>query len=275
MLTAAPPPRVPTWRRVVMLGLLLAWLLLPAILPRIMGLSSADTASATALPPDTRGMLAVVGESIGVSAVLFSLAWLAGRPTREELWMARKEKPVTLAWGLGWSVVLRVAVVGLILLSLAPYALRHGLDDAGALVEENRPQLEHLLPFAALHDPVYVLILLTLVSFVLAGLREELWRAGMLTALLSLFPPAWRGRPGQAIAIAITSVCFGAAHFTQGPSGMVIAGVLGAGLGAIMVGHRSFWIAVWAHGFFDATTFAILWVLVRFNLQDVLLHHAK
>jgi membrane protease YdiL (CAAX protease family) len=37
--------------------------------------------------------------------------------------------------------------------------------------------------------------------------------------------------------------------------------VLGFCLGLIMIFHRSIWPAVMAHGFFDATTFAILpWV---------------
>ena len=34
--------------------------------------------------------------------------------------------------------------------------------------------------------------------------------------------------------------------------------ILGVGLGAIMVYHQSIWPAVFAHGIFDATTFALL-----------------
>jgi membrane protease YdiL (CAAX protease family) len=39
---------------------------------------------------------------------------------------------------------------------------------------------------------------------------------------------------------------------------VLFAGVLGLGLGLIMVFHRSIWPAVLAHGFFDATTMALL-----------------
>jgi hypothetical protein len=36
-----------------------------------------------------------------------------------------------------------------------------------------------------------------------------------------------------------------------------MAGVLGLSLGLIMVLHRSIWPAVFAHGFFDATSMAL------------------
>jgi membrane protease YdiL (CAAX protease family) len=37
-----------------------------------------------------------------------------------------------------------------------------------------------------------------------------------------------------------------------------MAGLLGLGLGLIMVLHRSIWPAVLAHGFFDATSMALI-----------------
>jgi membrane protease YdiL (CAAX protease family) len=50
-----------------------------------------------------------------------------------------------------------------------------------------------------------------------------------------------------------------------------MTGVLGLGLGSILVFHRSLWIAVLAHGFFDASTFFFLWWLDRVGLlKDVL-----
>jgi membrane protease YdiL (CAAX protease family) len=38
----------------------------------------------------------------------------------------------------------------------------------------------------------------------------------------------------------------------------LFAGLLGLGLGLIMVFHRSIWPAVLAHGFFDATSMALI-----------------
>jgi membrane protease YdiL (CAAX protease family) len=44
----------------------------------------------------------------------------------------------------------------------------------------------------------------------------------------------------------------------MGPMAALLAGALGVGLGLIMVLHRSIWPAVIAHGFFDATSMALL-----------------
>jgi len=55
-----------------------------------------------------------------------------------------------------------------------------------------RPKVEAMVDVAALQDPVYFALMLTLVSFVLAGFREELWRAGMV-ALLGRVMPGWFG----------------------------------------------------------------------------------
>jgi membrane protease YdiL (CAAX protease family) len=58
--------------------------------------------------------------------------------------------------------------------------------------------------------------------------------------------------------VLIAAVIFGAAHVTMGILAMVFAGILGVGLGLIMVFHRSIWPAVLAHGFFDATSMALI-----------------
>jgi membrane protease YdiL (CAAX protease family) len=54
------------------------------------------------------------------------------------------------------------------------------------------------------------------------------------------------------------ALLFGAAHFSMGMLAAGTAGLMGLLLGIIMVAHRSIWPAVIAHGFLDATTFALL-----------------
>jgi membrane protease YdiL (CAAX protease family) len=57
------------------------------------------------------------------------------------------------------------------------------------------------------------------------------------------------------------AVVFGAGHLTQGFLAVGLTGLLGLGLGVIIVAHRSIWPAVLAHGFFNATSLALLpWV---------------
>ena len=140
-----------------------------------------------------------------------------------------------------------------------------------ASLDAFRPKIENLLDLGALRDPVYLLLTLTLVSFVVAGLREELWRAGMMTAFTALLPARWRNRWGQAAAITFAAVIFGLGHLPQGAAGVVLTGVLGLGLGWIMTFHRSLWVAVLAHGFFDATSFIGIWALERSGLLKQLI----
>ena len=58
--------------------------------------------------------------------------------------------------------------------------------------------------------------------------------------------------------VLLTGVVFGVGHWPQGWLAMVLTGVLGLGLGTIILVHRSIWTAVLAHGFFDATSLALL-----------------
>jgi membrane protease YdiL (CAAX protease family) len=56
----------------------------------------------------------------------------------------------------------------------------------------------------------------------------------------------------------IIAVVFGIAHLPLGIPGAAAAGLIGFLLGSLIILHRSIWPAVFAHGFFDATTFALL-----------------
>jgi membrane protease YdiL (CAAX protease family) len=253
-----------------MLALLIAMVLLPFLLPWILQTSDGSSPAATALPGDTAGMLLAVAENIGVSGLLLGLAFWVGKPSASELWIRRQNPLVAGAFAIGWSVALRIGLGMILLTIVGVYTVKNGHDRTEEMVKHLRPDVEKLLPFAALHDPVYALILVTVVSFVLAGFREELWRAGVLAVLLSLFQNGRRTRPALFTAVIVSSLIFGAAHATQGVGGMLIAGVLGLGLGAIMIGHRSFWIAAAAHGLFDATSFTLIWALVHFNLTKLL-----
>jgi hypothetical protein len=151
-----------------------------------------------------------------------------------------------------------------------------------ARIEGLRPKVESLVDFRALEDPLYVLVAATLLSFVTAGLREELWRAGFMAALRDLLPrrlaePGGR-RPGEnrfvwqcrlrlpdvLLSLAAATV-FGLGHLPQGVGGVVLTGVVGFILGLVMILHRSLWTAVIAHGFFDATTFVLLGLIVRYR----------
>ena len=263
------PVSRPVWRWAVMLLLLASYPLTLGLLAEALGRFGIKEASGqtTILPDTTRGLLQVCVENVGIFALLFAAAWAFGRPSLDELFARWRRSWLTLGLGAAWSVGLRLAVGGILLGVVAVVVVwkklsegtNFSLDELGKF----RPKIENVISTGALHDPVYLLLVVTLVSFVVAGLREELWRAGMLAAFRRLLPARWQNRWGQAAGITFAAIIFGLGHLPQGLAGVFITGVLGIGLGWVMTLHRSLWVAVLAHGFFDAASFLGLWALER------------
>lgn len=239
------------WRSLVAFALLGLYVMLPAVL----GLAQQGSNQAI-LPGTTRGVLLLCGIELTLFAAAFGLAaWLA-RFRSPELYLATPVRWWIWPRAIGWSVALRLGVGMLLAGSIVLTQLVRGqpLNDLDGL----RPKVEAMVDVAALNDPVYLAVMLTLVSFILAGLREELWRAGMISLLGRLAPSWFGGRWGPWFALIPVAILFGLGHTPQGWVGVLATTVLGFGLGAIMLYHRSLGDAVLAHGFFNATTFAIL-----------------
>jgi membrane protease YdiL (CAAX protease family) len=160
-----------------------------------------------------------------------------------------------------YSVALRLSLLVLAVLVSFVLIVTNvvNLDQLQQTAKANQPDVSALVDISALsHSPLYWWLSLTLVSFVVAGLREELWRTGFLAGLRGLWPGAFGSTRGQLVGVCIAAIIFGLGHLAMGPLACIMAGILGLGLGAIMVLHRSIWPAVIAHGMFDATTFALL-----------------
>jgi len=263
----APPPLpfyrserpVPRWGSAAMFVLLAAYVLYA-------GLSgSAATAKDPALPSTPLGLFWSTGLHLLVFAVVFALAWLAGRPSRAELYAAQKVQVLTFVFGFAWSLVLRAGILllGLVVIG-ASMALHSGIGAES--LQQLRPKIENLFDPKALANPYFVLLCTTWVSFVVAGLREELWRAGVIASLRALFPAEWPGRRWEWLAVVIAAAIFGLGHLTQGWGAVALTAALGLGLGGIMVVRRSLPEAILAHGFFDALTFAALTLISNKDL---------
>lgn len=263
--TPSGPAPVAAWRRFLMLFILLGYVGGIGIAAFIQHRTQGPQSEA-ALPSTTGMLFVVLGSELGMFAVIFALALLLGRPGREELFLKRWNGFATLGWSVVWSVAVRalaLPAVGLYGASL--YLWRRLVDGAAVTASELRPQVEQLLPPEALADPWYVLVAATLLSFGLGGIREELWRAGVLASFNSLLPATWKNtRRGWTAGILLASVIFGAAHITQGIVGVVLTGMVGLGLGVIMVWRRSYWEAALAHGIFNASSILALWAVQRF-----------
>jgi membrane protease YdiL (CAAX protease family) len=220
-----------------------------------------------ALTRSTKGLLITCGIQLGIFGLVFGLGWLASRASREDLLLRWRPGWWAAPLGVIYSIALRFGVglvatfVFLILVSTRIVSL----DQAQSFAQANRPDVAALVDTAALHhDPAYFWLTLTFVSFVVAGFREEIWRAAFLAGLKNLWPNSFQSPPGRIAAVAVASVVFGLGHLALGPLGVASATLLGFGLGFIMVLHRSIWPAVIAHGMFDATTFALLpWAMEK------------
>jgi membrane protease YdiL (CAAX protease family) len=127
----------------------------------------------------------------------------------------------------------------------------------------NRPKVNTLVDLETLRtNSLYYWLNLTLVSFVVAGLREELWRSAVLVGLRQVWPNRFSTKRGQILGVLVAAAIFGLGHLPQGPVAVGLTALLGLGLGVILVMHDSIWPAVVAHGAFDATTFAALpWLM--------------
>ena len=266
---------IPAWRGWALLLLMASYPLLLELIGALTGAKrqQGDSAPVAMLPETIGGLWASCGMNLGIFGALFFVAWAVARPSAGSLYLRRSSPWAALGWGVAWSIVLRIVVAGMVLTVMGGFwiwARAHG-KEVGSL-DGFRPKIENVITPSALHDPLYLLMILTVVSFVVAGLREELWRAAMIAGVLSLLPERWQGRRGEALAIGIAAIVFGLGHLPQGAGGVLLTGFLGIGLGAVLVGHRSLWIAVLAHGFFDATSFFGLWAADRAGLLKQLLH---
>ena len=214
-----------------------------------------------ALPTRTAALLLVCAVELAVFGVIFGGAWMASRATREKLrlrWRGRV-RPVLL--GVVYSGAIRlVLVVGAIAVAVALLATQAMKpEDLQSFVGTHGPHVEKVVDTAALrNDPVYFWIMVTFVSFVVAGLREELWRSAFLAGMGGVFPGMTARRGGRIAAVAVAAVIFGLGHLPMGGMAVVLTGMIGFLLGLIMLLHGSVWEAVIAHGMFDAASFALI-----------------
>jgi len=228
-----------------------------ALLSAVPGLESPGPA----LSSSTRGLLIVCAFQLFFFTLLFGLAWIFSRATWDDLLLRWRGSlwPVPLA--ILYSIALRFAVGIFVMIGYGTLLALRGVNPEAMekSVIKNMPRVETLVDITALRDnPAYFWLSLTLVSFVLAGLREELWRSAFLAGLRALWPRRFGSRAGQILAVGVGALFFGIGHLRMGPLAMVMTALLGFGLGVIMVLHRSIWPAVLTHGMFNATTFAIL-----------------
>ncbi len=233
-----------------------------ASLPLIAGLAGkASQGTGPALTDNVRGLLVVTGFEILFFAAIFGLAWLFSRATRDDLLLRWRPGYWVLPLGVVYSVAIRllVGVVFLFATVLFMLVTRTSMTAVQSFADSHRPKVESLVDLNALaHNPMYFWLTLVLVSPVVGGLREELWRSSFLAGLRALWPRAFSSNGGGIFGAAVAALFFGAGHYPQGWLAMGMITIVGFLLGVIMVLHRSIWPSVVAHGLFDVASMAAL-----------------
>jgi membrane protease YdiL (CAAX protease family) len=242
-------------------------LLVLSLYPLLLGFAAAMRQAGKTnpmLPTRVGPLLAALSVEMLLFCAVFAVALSISRPRWNALWLGWKGRLQPIIRGFLYSLALRASLAVLMLVIAAGAFLATGGRDK--LGDKLRPEAEELVDAKALvENPGYLVLNLTLVSFVFAGFREELWRVGMLAAFNALLPGGFAKSSGRWLAIGFSAVVFGLGHLPQGWGGVLLTGVLGAGLAMIILWHRSIWEAVLAHGFFDATTFLLLYAIARFR----------
>src|SRR5882757_4438377 len=123
----------------------------------------------------------------------------ANPPPWDQL-LLRWRGPLAIPLGIGYSVAVRLLLaifVGLVAGILISTHLMT-VDSLKKFFDANRPNVDALVDVSALkHNALYFWLNLTLVSFVVGGFREELWRSSFLAGVKALFPGHFGSVRGQ------------------------------------------------------------------------------
>jgi membrane protease YdiL (CAAX protease family) len=237
-------------------------LALMASLPLLAGFAGqASHGKGPALTHTARGLLIVCAAELLLFAIPFGLAWLASRATKDDLLLRWRPGNWVLPLGALYSLAIRMAAgtVMAIVMMIAMISRGASPADVEKFVQVNRPQVEKLVDLDAMaSSSAYYWLSVIVVSFLVGGLREELWRSSFLAGLRSIWPRAFKSQGGAIGGAAIAALFFGVGHIPQGIVAAALITVVGFLLGVIMTVHRSVWPSVVAHGFFDAASLALL-----------------
>ena len=247
--------RIPRWRWFMSLLLVGFYPVFVSLLGKIRPQHGGDKGAA--LPSSVRGLVLYSLLELGIFGVFWLLGWLFSRATKDELLLRWRGGIKPVLQGFGYALALRLGLVVVIAFVATLFLTITGTDPKhlAQFMQQNQPKTDSLFPPGALSNPLYLIVMVTLLSFVVAGVREEFWRNATMASLRHLFPSHWSDNARWIVAIGLSSVVFGLGHVYQGGLGVVFTSILGAGLGWVTWRHRSIWPSVFAHGFIDATSF--------------------
>jgi membrane protease YdiL (CAAX protease family) len=223
-----------------------------------------------ALGHSASGVLKISVFEVLFFGIFFVAAWVFSRANKDDLLLRWRPGWLVVPLGAVYSVAIRLiaGIVAIFLTAVVVASTHATATQVQNFANEHRPQVETLVDLKAMSEnPAYFWLNVILVSFLVGGLREELWRSSFLAGLRALWPRVFGSESGGILAAAVAAVFFGVGHLPQGWLAAGIISIVGFLLGVIMTLHRSIWPSVVAHGFFDAASMALLPLVVR-QLQE-------
>lgn len=136
------------------------------------------------------------------------------------------------------------------------------------LVTQLVHQQPNLEAFRQIEGNVTVLLSGLCIVWTVAAFGEELlFRGFLLNTIPRLFPerfPTEKTKWG--ISLVVTSVIVGIGHAYQGPTGMILTGIIGFCFGLIyLTSKRNLWPSILTHGLYDTVAFLILFFGLRLD----------
>jgi membrane protease YdiL (CAAX protease family) len=170
---------------------------------------------------------------------------------------------VLVACGLIWLRGERLADIGLKRPESWPRTIAIGVSLAaiffgGIYLSEKAGFHRELSRFAALQGNLTLTLVMVFYVLIGAGFYEEFMFRGFLMQGLAMFFGG--SRAAWIAALIIQGILFGVSHAYQNPLGMLITGTLGILLAlTVLWSGRNLWIAIIAHGLFDASRSALFY----------------
>lgn len=183
--------------------------------------------------------------------MMLALVW-AGLRARGEGW-----RHLGLGrWSWGVRGVLRGLALSLIVFATAVAAFLVGAIVAGALL--GVPEGADTTGYAYMRGNLPMLLVALPAVWVVSSFGEEVvYRGFLINRVAELSGHPWR----WGVAVAVSAVAFGLAHFAWGPAGMVQTTFMGIALGmAYLRLGRRLWILVLAHAWMDTILFVQMYL---------------
>ena len=241
-------------------------LLIMASLPIVAGTAGAAAQGrGPALGHSALGVVKISVFEVLFFGVFFAAAWVFSRASKDDLLLRWRPGGWVVPLGAVYSVAIRMiaGIATLFLTAIVVLSTHASTAQVQSFAQEHAPKVETLIDVRAMSEnPAYFWLNVILVSFLVGGLREELWRSSFMAGLRALWPRAFASETGGILAAGIAALFFGVGHLPQGWLAAGIITIVGFLLGVIMTLHRSVWPSVMAHGFFDAASMSLLpWAL--------------